>query len=196
MRKRPSRPPSIFVLLLLLLPLLRQQASAQQADGSPSECTRQAPPDARPIDWAHIEGLTGTFSIVLMDSFNHRPPEAYQHLELRLAPPDSAEHARYPWARLIGTLPGTESARDPMASGQPRRPSIGIAGHALFLGGFWVTDGTGGETLAPVEVSPRGFWGAWHHSRGLDVAIRPDSSDAARPAGDPAGFFCAWRTDE
>jgi hypothetical protein len=116
---------------------------------------------------------------------------------LHLSPLDSAAKAAAAGGAvrdLIGWLDlatGEGEWRVAVASRDPARPGAVLAGHHLRLGQLQYPDKMA-HSLTITAVAPEGFWGWWMADRGIAVTTEPGTR---RVLPDPAGYFCALRTD-
>ena len=116
--------------------------------------------------------------------------------KLHLAPLDSAvkaESAGGPVRDLVGWLElsaGDSMWRAAVASRDPRRPGVVLAGQHLRIGPAGSPEGFG-HNLEITAVGDAGFWGWWRADRRVAVT----ESDGRRILPDPAGYFCALRAN-
>jgi len=113
---------------------------------------------------------------------------------LHLAPLDSATRARAAGGAvrdLIGWIElaiGDSAWRAAVASRDPNRPGVVVAGQRLRIGHAGYPGGLT-HNLEITAVGAEGFWGWWRSDLGLAVT----ESGSRRVLPDPAGYFCALR---
>lgn len=113
---------------------------------------------------------------------------------LHLSPLDSLARARLSGGAvrdLVGWLElavGDSVWRAAVASRDPSRPGVMLAGQHLRLGPAGYTEGSA-HNLEITAVAPEGFWGWWRADRGVAVTVSP----SRRVLPDHAGYFCALR---
>jgi hypothetical protein len=190
---RLVRPMRRIPALGLVILAACHRAASPAAD--PARCGPAVPPSAmHPIAMRPAD-LAGDYDLIEVQS---QPISgAISRGRLHLSPLDSAAKAAAAGGAvrdLIGWLDlttGEGEWRAAVASRDPARPGAVLAGHHLRLGQLQYPDKMA-HSLTITAVAPEGFWGWWKADRGIAVTTEPGTR---RVLPDPAGYFCALRTD-
>jgi hypothetical protein len=179
---------------LALLILAACQQAVTPAPG-PARCGPAVPRTAMHPIAMHPALLAGHYDLIQVQS---QPTSgAATSGRLRLAPMDSVTKAGAkggPVKDLIGWLDldsGDPEWRAAVASQDPDHPGAVLTGRHLRLGQPGQAEAMI-HILTITAVAPEGFWGWWRADPGLGVMTEPGTD---RVVPDPAGYFCALRTD-
>ena len=161
----------------------------------PERCGPAVPRTAMHPIALHPTLLAGDYELIQVQS---QPASgAVTSGRLHLAPMDSASKAGAVGGAvrdLVGWLDldsGDPEWRAAVASHDPARPGAVLTGQHLRLGQPGNPEGLI-HILTITAVAPEGFWGWWRADPGVGVITEP-GTDRVLP--DPAGYFCALRTE-
>lgn len=170
------------------------QQAASPAPG-PARCGPAVPRTAMHPIALHPALLAGEYELIQIQS---QPTSGtVTSGRLHLAPMDSVTKAGAVGGAardLVGWLDldsGDPEWRAAVASQDPQHPGAALTGQHLRLGRAGQPESTA-HMLTITAVAPQGFWGWWRADPGLGVMTEP-GTDRVLP--DPAGYFCALRTD-